>query len=112
MVFGTYPVLTLRQMLVTEPEACEEAIPRLMPKGYDQDYDQAFTATWRFPCGAIGGIEADLAARGGWPFPWITGGWPSMRLPRCAAVHREVLVADDGMREGEEHVCEDCYDLE
>lgn len=105
MDLGTYTVLSLRQVVGTEPEACIEAIPRLMPKGYDQNCDQAFKVKWRFPGGAIGEIEADLAARGGWPVPWIPGSWPSMRLLKCTAVHREILVPDIRIGGGEEHVC-------
>jgi len=104
MDLGGYMVLSLRQMLGTEPDECIEATPRIMPEGFDQNCDQAMKAKWRFPNGAIGEIEADLASRGGYPLAWLTSGVPSMRLPKCYAVHREVAVKDDGLTEDQEHV--------
>ena len=99
-------VLALRQMLDTEPEECIEAIPRLMPKGWDQKCDHSMKAKWRFPNGAIGDIYADLSASGGYPLSWLTSGWPTMSLPRCSATHREALVRDDSLPAGREHVVE------
>jgi hypothetical protein len=106
MDLGTYNALTLRQMFWTEPEECIEAIPRMMPKGFDQKCDHAFKVKWRFPNGGIGDIEADLSGRGGYPLPWLTSGWPRLGLPQCSAVHQEVVVKDDTLdsSSGREHV--------
>lgn len=104
MDLGSYNVLTLRQMFGTEPEECIEAIPRMMPEGYDQKCDHAFKIKWRFSNGAVGDIVADLAATGGWPLPWLTRNWPMLRIPMCKAVHREVVVKDDSVSSGQEHV--------
>lgn len=104
MDLGTYNVLTLRQMLGTEPEECIEAIPRLMPEGWDQKCDQAFKIKWRFPNGAVGSLEVDFATRGGWPLPWLTKNWPGFGIPMCKAMHREVAIQDKSLREGQEHV--------
>lgn len=104
MDLGSYTVLSLRQMLGNEPEECIEAIPRMMPEGFDQKCDHAFKIKWRFPNGAIGDMEADLSARGGWPLPWITANWPTMQIPKCVAVHHEAVVEDGGLSSGQEHV--------
>lgn len=97
MDLGTYMVLSLRQMLGTEPEECLEAVPRLMPKGWDQKCDQAMKAKWRFPNGAIADIEVDFAGKGAY-------GQPRIRFPRCSATHREVVVKDSSLPAGREHV--------
>jgi hypothetical protein len=101
---GTYNVLALRQMLGSEPVECIEAVARLMPEGYDQKCDHAFKAKWRFPNGAIGEVGASFSETGGYPLPWLTANWPKFRTPVCKAVHREVVVPDDNLNSGEEHV--------
>ncbi|RFU29927.1 hypothetical protein B7463_g6402, partial [Scytalidium lignicola] len=106
MDLGTYNVLCLRQIFGTEPEECIEAIPRLMPKGFDQKCDEGFKIKYRFPNGAVGEMECDLASRGGWPLPWLTGSLPTLSLPKCSVVHREVIVKDESLAadNGLEHV--------
>jgi predicted dehydrogenase len=104
MDVGTYNILTLRQMFGAEPEECIEAIPRMMPEGYDQKCDHAMKAKWRFPNGGIGDINADLGATGGWPLPWLTSSWPRLEIPMSKAVHREVIVPDKSLSAGQEHV--------
>ena len=106
MDLGTYTTLTLRQIFGTEPEECIEAIPRLMPAGFDQKCDQAMRIKWRFPNGAIGEADADLSGRGGYPLPWLTSAWPRLGVPQCSAVHREVLIQDATLDpdSGHEHV--------
>jgi hypothetical protein len=104
MDLGSYMVLVMRQMLKSEPEDCIEAVPRLMPKGFDQKCDQAMKAKWTFPNGATGSIDADLSASGGYPLPWITSWLPTMDIPNATAVHREVVVEDDRLPAGQEHV--------
>jgi predicted dehydrogenase len=98
MDLGTYPVFCLRECFGVEPEECIMAVPRLMPKGFDQKCDQAMIAQWRFPNGGIGSIEADLVTCG-------VGGIPMMRFPRIEVVHKEKLADDEtSRRTGEEHV--------
>lgn len=98
MDLGTYNVLCLRACFGTEPEECIEAVPRLMPKGFDQNCDQAMAAKWRFPNGGIGSIEADLVTTG-------IGGIPKMRFPMIEVVHKERLMNDETSgSSGEEHV--------
>lgn len=106
MDLGTYDVLALRQIFGTEPEECIEAVPRLMPKGFDQNCDESMHATFRFPNGGTGELLCDLAARGGYPLSWLTGSLPSLRLPKCSVVHREVVVQDPSLAadSGLEHV--------
>ena len=104
MDVGTYNILTLRQMLGTEPVECIEAIPRLMPEGWDQKCDHAFKVKWRFPNGAIGEVNEDMSTTGGWPLPWLTSSWPGFRVPMCKAVHREVAVQDESLSAEQEHV--------
>jgi predicted dehydrogenase len=89
---GTYTIMTLREMLGTEPEECLEAIPRMLPKSYDQKCDKAITAKFRFPNGALGEIDVDLREAG-------------ISTPSCSAVHREVDVPDTKLASEEEHVC-------
>lgn len=101
---GCYTVLALRQMIGAEPVECIEALPRLMPEGYDQKVDHAFKVKWRFPNGAIGDVNVDFSATGGYPLPWLTRNWPMVRLPWCKVVHREAVVPDDSLSTGQEHV--------
>lgn len=97
MDLGIYNVLTLRQMLQAEPVECIEATPRIVPDEFDQKGDQVFMIQWRYPNGAVGDIEVDLAASGGWPFPWLPSNLPSMQIPTCKAAHREVIIQEDSL---------------
>ncbi|KAG0653113.1 D-xylose 1-dehydrogenase (NADP(+)) 2 [Hyphodiscus hymeniophilus] len=101
---GSYAIMTLRQMLGAEPEECLEANARMLPQGYDQNCDQAITAKFRFPNGALGKIDVDLNEVGGYWLPWITMHWPAISIPACSATHREVTVPDDKLAVEEEHV--------
>ena len=85
MDMGTYTVSTLRQIFGSMPEECTSATPRLMPKGWDQQCDQAMKASWRFPGGGTGDVDADLA-KGRW-------GLPAIETPVAVVKHREVPVA-------------------
>lgn len=98
MDLGTYNSLHLRQVFGTEPEECLEAIPRMMPEGYDQQCDHAMTAKWRFPNGGVGTIECDLSARSAY-------GLPTMNTPLCRVAHKEFMIEDAGLchAEGREH---------
>jgi predicted dehydrogenase len=97
MDLGTYPTLCLRMAFGEEAEECIKAVARLMPEGFDQKCDQAMAATWRFPNGGVGSIEADLSARG--PL-----GIPTMRFPKIDVLHKEKIVADETLASGTEHV--------
>jgi len=99
MDMGTYAVSTLRQVFRSMPEECVSATPRIMPKGWDQQCDQAMRASWRFPGGATGDIDVDLAKS-----KW---GLPAIGIPACVVKHKEVPVAEkDGnvvLKEGQTH---------
>jgi predicted dehydrogenase len=98
MDLGTYNILCLRACFGAEPEECVEAVPRLMPKGFDQKCDQAMAAKWRFPNGGIGRIEADLVTSG-------IGGIPWMRFPKVEVIHKlKTIDAETSGTIGEEHV--------
>ena len=92
MDLGSYNVQMLRQVFGTEPVECVKANARRMPAGLDQNIDQAFNATWRFPNGGIGSIVSDLAARGGHYFPWLTDSIPAVKVPVCSVKHREKVI--------------------
>ena len=104
MDFGSYNVQMLRQVFGTEPVECVTASARCMPAGWDQNIDQAFSATWRFPNGGIGSIVSDLAATGGHYFPWLTDGLPAIKVPMCSVRHRERVVRRPDLREMEEAI--------
>ncbi|KAL8993813.1 MAG: hypothetical protein Q9169_006069 [Polycauliona sp. 2 TL-2023] len=91
MDLGSYCIQTLRQAFGCEPVECISARPRLMPAGYDQDVDQAFTASWIFPNGGIGKIHADGRAPGKY-LPWLTNYLPPVRSPKFEVKHRETVV--------------------
>jgi predicted dehydrogenase len=104
MDLGYYPASVLRGVFGSEPTRCLEAAARLMPKEYDQQIDQAMSAKFSFPNGAIGEIQADLSTTGGWPLPSITKNWPAVKLPMCTVQHRPVAVANDAsLKDGEVH---------
>ncbi|KAG4417295.1 hypothetical protein IFR04_009585 [Cadophora malorum] len=98
MDMGAYTTLFLRLIFGTEPDECLEAVPRLVPKGFDQRCDQAMTAKWQFPNGGIGTMYIDLSLHGLGPIP-------GFRWPRCEVEHRETVVQDESLGEGgKEHV--------
>lgn len=102
MDFGTYNVSCLRQLFRAEPETCLEASYRPVPRG-DKEIDQAFKANWRFPNGGVGSIEADLSATGGYWFPWLTGSWPKVALPKTTVELAEVDQSDGSLKPEEKH---------
>ena len=104
MDFGSYNVQTLRQVFGTEPVDCVTASARRMPAGLDQNIDQAFSASWRFPNGGIGSIVSDLAATGGHYFPWLTDSLPAIKLPMCSVKHREKIVPRPDLQEMEQAI--------
>ena len=104
MDFGSYNVQTLRQVFGTEPVECITASARRMPAGLDQNIDQAFSASWKFPNGGIGSIVSDLAATGGHYFPWLTESLPAIKVPMCSVTHREKLVQRPDLQEMEEAI--------
>lgn len=77
MDLGHYTVSAMRSIFEAEPVSVDSAEPRLMPQGLDSRCDEAMTATYTFPNGGHGSITADLGARGGYWFPWLTANWPS-----------------------------------
>ena len=99
MDMGTYAISNLRQVFGADPEECISATARIMPKGYDQQCDEAFEGTWRFPNGGIGSINADLQKR--------AYGLPAIETPKVEVKHKEVLVpvsqGDPALQEGQEH---------
>ncbi|KAI4283814.1 MAG: hypothetical protein L6R38_001896 [Xanthoria sp. 2 TBL-2021] len=96
MDLGSYNIQTLRQAFGCEPTECMSATARLMPDGFDQDIDQAFTASWRFPNGGIGTIHADSQAAGKY-LPWLTNYLPPLPSPKFEVRHREVVVPHPDM---------------
>jgi len=102
MDMGTYGISILRQVFGTMPEECTSAVPRLMPKGWDQQCDQAMKAAWRFPGGKTGEIDVDLAKSS-------FGMLPALDMPNVIVKHGEVEVINgDGktvvLKEGQRHV--------
>ena len=89
---GSYNVQMPRQVLGTEPVECLAVSVRRMPNGLDQNTDQAFGASWKFPNGGIGNIVSDLAATGGHFLPWLTSGLPSIKAPMCSVKDREKTI--------------------
>ena len=102
MDFGSYNVQTLRQVFGTRPVECIKASARRMPAGLDQNIDQAFSASWRFPNGGIGSIVSDFAATGGHYLPWLTDSLPAIKLPMCSVRHREQVVQRPDLQDMEE----------
>ncbi|KAL9636176.1 MAG: hypothetical protein Q9204_002359 [Flavoplaca sp. TL-2023a] len=96
MDLGSYAIQTLRQVFGCEPTECLSANARLMPQGYDQDIDQAFTASWKFHNGGVGTIHADSFYEGRY-FPWLTRYIPPVRSPKVEVKHREVVVPNPDM---------------
>ncbi|KAJ4374168.1 hypothetical protein N0V83_002909 [Neocucurbitaria cava] len=77
MDLGHYTLTALRGVFQAEPVAVTSATPRLIHEGFDQRCDEAMVASYEFPNGGIGRISADLGARGGYWFPWLTSNWPN-----------------------------------
>jgi len=103
---GTYPVLYLRQMMGAEPLECVEAVPRLLPEGYDPKCDVAFDVKWHFPNNSVGTLGVAFDHKGGYPFPWLTKNWWAFSMPKCVAVHRETAVKNDALPLSQEEVVE------
>ena len=98
MDLGSYSIQFIRQVFGTEPEECLAASARKMPN--DQNIDQNFSATWRFPNGGIGHVFADEAATGGYWFSWLTDRLPTVKSPMCSVRHRQkVRQVPQGMEE-------------
>ncbi|KAL8656808.1 MAG: hypothetical protein Q9226_002546 [Calogaya cf. arnoldii] len=91
MDLGSYNNQPLRQAFASEPIECISATARLMPEGFYQDIDKAFTASWRFPNGGIGTIYAD-SQYSGRDLLWLTYYLPPVRSPKFGVRHREVVV--------------------
>lgn len=104
MDFGSYNVQMLRQVFGTQPVQCITASARRMPAGLDQNIDQAFSASWRFPNGGVGSIVSDLAATGGHYFPSLTDTLPAIKLPMCSVKHREKVVRCPDSQDMEEAI--------
>lgn len=104
MDFGSYNIQILRQVFGTEPTECITASARRMPAGFDQNIDQAFSASWRFPNGGVGSIVSDLSATGGHYFPSLTDTLPATKLPMCSVKHREKVVRCPDSQEMEEAI--------
>ena len=101
MDFGSYNVQMLRQVFGAEPFECVTASVRRMPAGLDQNIDQAFSATWKFPNGGNGSIISDFAATGGHYFSRLTDGLPAIKVPMCLVKHREKSVRHPTLQEME-----------
>jgi predicted dehydrogenase len=87
MDFGHYAISCMRGVFGAEPTRVVAATPRLVPEGFDQRCDEAMEATYEFPNGGTGRIVVDLATRGGYWFPWLTGNWPRLKdLPPWVSV--------------------------
>ena len=101
MDLGSYNVQMLRQVFGTEPVECLTASVRRMPAGLEENIDQAFSASWKFPNGGIGSIVSDSAATGGHFFPWLTDSLPGFKVPMCSVKHREKIVRHPTLQEME-----------
>ena len=88
MDVGSYNIQTLRQAFGAEPVECLSAEAQRMPAEWDQNIDQAFSASWKFPNGGSGSIVADSSATGTY-LTWLTDRLPPVRSPVFTAKHRE-----------------------
>ena len=95
---GTYAIQAVRQTFGQEPVECTEAQHR-KPVGGDERIDEGMSASWNFPSGGLGSIQADMIATAAWPFVH-----PAFKLPVCKATHREQTVNDEDLAQGHEHV--------
>lgn len=94
MGLGTYNVASLRQVFRADPVECLDASCNRISPGNDQEIDRAFYGTWMFANDAVGSIEADMTADGGYSWP-LTGEIPTIALPKLTIKHREVVVEGD-----------------
>jgi len=94
MDMGTYNIAVIRGVFGDEPEECVAATARTRS---DRKVDGAMTASFRFPGGGTAEMEADLAMKGRLGLPWI-------KVPSVVVRHKEVVVEDGTITEGQEHV--------
>jgi len=99
MDVGTYTISTLRQVFAAEPVECISAFPRLMPAGLDQECDQAFVGSWRFPNGGVGSIDADLARTS-------VARLPAWNTPKVVVTQKPTAIQDERITEGQTHEVE------
>ncbi len=90
MDVGTYCFSALRQVYGAEPEECLSCDVQAFTEGQQGKRDYAFEAKFRFPGGAIGDARGSL--HGAWGF----------KLPAVTVKHREVVVPDESLPEGQE----------
>lgn len=103
MDLGHYPVSAMRGIFGAEPTSIDSATARLVGKGFDDRCDEAIKATYTFPNGGIGRISADLASRGGYWFPWLTGNWPCLTRDLPPWVSVKLRAENHGQDKGLEH---------
>jgi predicted dehydrogenase len=96
MDMGCYNISILRQIFGAEPVKCTSAIPRFGPAGWDPKCDQAMKATWEFPNGGTGEMDADLAKRFE-SLPII----PYSTIPRCMVRFKNEAVDETDAQPGE-----------
>ena len=89
MDIGTYTISCLRDVFNAEPVGVESAEARASKYG---DVDEGFKATFKFPNGGVGLIDADMKKTSIWGFPGLT-------VPRVVVQQKEMEV--DGAAEGE-----------
>jgi predicted dehydrogenase len=87
MDIGTYSIAAMRRVFGEEPVEILSAEPKLLAEGEDQRCDEGFKATYRFPNGGIGAIDASLRTK------WY--GLPMPFQPRLVVRQRETRV-DEG----------------
>jgi len=107
MDLGHYTLSALRGVFGTEPTEVTSATPRLIHAPHDQRCDQAMEATYTFPNGGTGHVSADLGARGGYWFPWLTSNWPSFRDLLAwisVTLHPEDLGVEGGLQKSSQKV--------
>lgn len=97
MDLGHYTLSAIRGIFGAEPTSVISATPRLVSEPYDSRCDECMTAEYAFPNGGVGKISADLGARGGYWFPWLTSNWPSFRdsPPWARVTLREGTIQED-----------------
>ena len=107
MDLGHYTLSALRGVFGTEPTEVTSATPRLILAPHDHRCDQAMEATYTFPNGGTGHVSADLGARGGYWFPWLTSNWPSFRDLLAwisVTLHPEDLGVEGGLQKSSQKV--------
>jgi predicted dehydrogenase len=94
--FGTYAVSVVRSIFASEPTNITSATYRPMRDGFDTKCDEAIKAAYEFANDGTARISADLSARGGYWFPWLTKTWPSVfNLPPTVRVHLKTKKEND-----------------